>query len=555
MRKERYPQTQNRMYFKEHDHREIIMDDQYHGAVYVDDEVEPAWRKYKPRLITYYFTGGSNSYDALMISADIKNKYFSKISNSYFSNYAVYQCGEKLYSNYQAGSTKKYALVTTNGYDWKKKQVSSLYNPGTYLGPYGDKYAYISNSGYKLISFDYNYGDLDFGELEVAAQASGSVSNMNYIGQINNDTYKGALFFTYSAYKTTIYLVTGTDFSVQEIFSYTGSATNRFANSTPSIQMFYVNNTYIILLPQIILSRAPTATNGTYLMYHKLVMLASPTGAPESWTETTVIPQYLSIDVRDNESNRVYYYHQNNNFTTATNGRMRIFDIIYSDSKYYIYVYKWESYTSYQDYTKRGNQKIITKPETVPVHYGKIVALCSDDLENWTEYSLPDYVDISFYNDSDILDGRHGIGIAQPIGYSSVRFFFNGRNLRSSTPSGILPSEQYFWDMTDFAPCFFGNNLNDINYLPTIETINSRIGFPLNEDINLMRGISLYESDMVTLKFKGYIFANFKDPLFQNNSDSYVYLLSNTDGDYCIKPDMSQGNVDPISEEDYIFDT
>ena len=70
-RKRKKQKQTARMFFREKDHREIIMDDSYHGAIYLAEQVEPAWRRYKPRLVIGEISSGG------LISVDVENNYFS----------------------------------------------------------------------------------------------------------------------------------------------------------------------------------------------------------------------------------------------------------------------------------------------------------------------------------------------------------------------------------------------------------------------------------------------------------------------------------------------
>lgn len=552
MRRERNPQTQNRMVFRNKDHREIIMEDQYHGAVYVGDDPKVAWRKYKPRLI---FQRGakieyhSAIYPGYLYSIDTENKYFSKtLTDAFGNNY--------LFGNIYHKQNANLCLSSINGYDWKKKTTSTFFDINNYLGSYGNYELFQSGNYYDIYGMDYDEENFDFsGPTKVGSM----YIDKTYRGQINNDLYQGGIFSTSSNYKLTIYLVTGLNFESQEIFSHTGTRINRCA----VLGMFYVNKQYFIIIDYETYSRYPTYENGSYTIYHELRMLHSESGAPGAWIEEVIVPTHTYCYVSDNERNKITYNYRYNEPSFPVH-------MIYHDSKYYIYMENRDSYTSWENYTKRNNTKVIYGGGSDLV-YEHLYIYYSSDLSSWTWTGTypPDYIDVPFFNSEEIFTGRHGIGIMKPNVYSGIRFFLNGVSIRNDQPeasSNYLPNEQHPSHTLAYnVPGFFGPGSNsgtnkaNRQYVNLIESINGKIqniGDSENNDIWIFKYLTVYNDydhpSGSNIIFTGLIAANFTDPLFRDNSECYVYLLV-APSDFAVGPDFDN-NVDPISTEDYIFD-
>lgn len=555
MRRERKPQTQNRMVFKNQDHREIIMEDQYHGAVYIDDDPEPAWRKYKPRLLSmntglYNKTvdGHTIKMGANLIGIDEENIYVSGYPFPYYDSFyhsPNFKLGNILYKNIQTiddnNRTHYYGYASINGYDWKQKEVSvffdsrfeDVYQYGKYLIKY-------ENSLFNFYEIDYNEGSSEFIEPTIVKQ----VSNLDrYIGCIETEEHQGALFYSNRSRVVTINLVTGLDLNSQTIFTYNGTNMNYVTVGN----LYYCNQRYFLFITY---SRR-SSSNASYYLYNKLNVLCSEPGDPTTWTEHTVIPEYLYENVVDNDRNRIFYNVQINTCNSLAGFMM------YQDSNYYLYMNKTTAaYTPYDIYYKSGSTKVITGHGQDGTDYEKIVVFVSSDLNYWEEHSLPQYVDIPFFWDSDLYDnnGRHGSYLTPCESYNSVRFFLDGNLLRvPSAPYGVLPSEPYYGTTSNqYIPNLIGNfnTLNSNSYIIDNEILNGkiqRIGDSDTTDLWICRPIFVLEAPYyVNYSFYKWIAVHFTDPYFRW-SDDEVYLLEGIT--------RSPANVDPISEEDYIFDT
>ena len=560
MRRERYPQTQNRMVYKDKDHREIIMDDNYHGAVYIDDDMFPAWRKYKPRsiFVNYRdFSYKSSAMQGALFSIDTENKYFSMFPSYYFdvSNYFVF--GNIYYMNFHMGG-KNWGLASINGYDWKKYEVSVFLNRSDYIGNYGDYIIFRNNDYYYVYKITYNSENYTFSEPTLVTQV-GAYDYGEYLGQVSNDLYKGAIFYRGTSIRANeINLVTGDNFDVQNIITFDNSGLTKAV----VLKMLYVNNQYMIFIRYYIDSAPQSSLS--YQTYHKITVLCSDSCSPDSWHEETIRPQELDSYTIDNDQNRITCYWQSDNTSTST-----VLHVTYINSKYYVYLYHTYAYNSWQNYYIEWRQgrrvKVITGGGR-DVMFSYVTVYCSEDLINWTNYTLPTYLDIPFFNSEDILVGRHGNGIMQ-CNYNGVRFFLDGKELQRSLssyypfPSGVISNQPYLSEGDNYRPDPFNGMLSSNSQYDNIrpfEAINGEVQPTGNSDMNdiwISRTISIPEDEHHIYYYGIYVCINFKNPLFGYDPDNYVYLLNNNHGDWGNKnPSYYYNNVDPISQEDYIFD-
>ena len=341
MRRERKPQTQNRMVFRNRDHREIIMEDQYHGAVYIDDEPEPAWRKYKPKLLSMdiggyniVYDGSSRSLGGCLISFDVDNKYVSFADHKASTYQATsYKLGNMLYKQ-----EASYGYTSINGYDWKAKQVTfsglssnpTIYQYGKYLMAYG------SNS-YNFYEIDYNEGNAEFSGPTIVKQISSfPFSWQKHLGHVDTDEYQGAFFFYgntvasfgagLTSYKNvSVKLSLGLDMEYQDVFTYTGS---NYDSCTVS-NVFNVNQRYVFFIRYFRFT-SWNSQDVSSNIYGRTSILYSDPGDPTSWHEVAVTPERLFIKRVDNLRNRIYDHIQI--------GRLSGITMIYKNSTYYLYM-------------------------------------------------------------------------------------------------------------------------------------------------------------------------------------------------------------------------
>ena len=561
-RRERYPQTQNRMVFKDKDHREIIMDDQYHGAVYIDDDKFPAWRKYKPRSFVFdipSYSYQSSAYTGAIVSVDTENEYFSILrSYNYNAKNAQYVFGNIYYKNYREGN-KIYGYASLNGYDWKKYEVSIYLDADNFIGLYSDGILMRNGNYYQLYKITYDSENYTFSEPTLVSQIDANTCG-TYMGQIYNDLYHGGLFVLYRSYAScTIYLVTEDNFEMQQIRIYDLSSRLLYISGWG---FYHVNNKYLLFMTYGTLSRP--ASNLTYEGYEQRVVLYSDTGAPDSWVESTIIPKRLVSNVVDNNTNKITASNKNASASISGLGLYNvestneILHVAYIDSIYYVYVQYNYAFNAWMNYYRSGNTKVITGTGSDTL-YTYLVVYTSRSLENWDTFTLPTYIDIPFFKHYYITNGRCGYGIMMPNG-SGVRFYLDGSEL-SRSPRGLPPGyypNQPIYSTAAYAPNPFSNTRPDLTNgntttVPQIEIINGKIqqsGNLENNEIWLFQ--SLPANYYTTFHEIMYICVRIKDPFFRNNSGSYVYLLSNSSNDAGTR--YVYENVDPIIDSDYIFD-
>ena len=561
MRRERKPQTQNRMVFRNRDHREIIMEDQYHGAVYIDNEPEPAWRKYKPRLLPMYIGSYTVTYDSSTraygcgpISFDVENTYVSFTKGSLLTTESA---NDKLYKlgNMLCRCGNGNPIVSMNGYDWKSstERIEPLADKRTDKYQYG-RYliAYYSNS-YNFYEINYNEGSAGF-TTTIVKQMS-SFPWKVYLGEIDTEEYQGCfalygtrvsggarlLDFTDSYKNVTVKLITGLDMSSQDIFTYTGSDLETCKVS----RICDVNKRYAFVITYIRKVPTPRAErDDSCKKYIRTSILYSDQEDPTVWHESQIISERLYMDREDNMSNRIYDHIQSGSFESAP-------IILYQDSTYYFYIYKHTAtYTPYTKYYWRNNLKYITGYDQDGVDYEKLVVFTSTDLIHWQEYELPQYVDVPFYWDFDLAEnnGRHGGYLRQNTDYTGVRFYLDGNAQRyaSALSSGMLPCDESNIIRPDYYTPQFFKGVNDFEIIDG--KIQKRSNLE-NEDLWMCRPVYKYNSTHSDYIYYRWIAVCFTDFLFRVG-DSEVYLL-----DQANPYNQSFSNVDPISEEDYVFDT
>ena len=143
----------SRIYYRERDHREVITEDSYHGAMYLPEQVEPVWRRYKPRLVMGNVISSLDDTDSYFVAVDVENKYFTMLTNNYRRNSSGidrYELGafntnrsllivnkDIIWCSYiqlydlDRPEYAAYGMISRNGYDWKLLPFYPL-PPGIY---------------------------------------------------------------------------------------------------------------------------------------------------------------------------------------------------------------------------------------------------------------------------------------------------------------------------------------------------------------------------------------------------------------------------------------
>lgn len=348
MGRQRLRQRQSaRLYYKDHDHRDMILNDEYLNGVYTPDHpYEVSWRKYKKLSLLL----SSNEYYLQQISIDVANKFVSFSRANWYSNFQAFGSNYIMYGGY----------LSKNGYDYKYVQ-DYVSQSGTYryARRYGFDYTLNSSSRkitVKVVDFDWNTGQQYAGE--------------EYIRTIEKtfDTWRGnltpcgeaedGLFFywqwterasttypyTYHHYFE-LYHVNNSGFSLSFADDWIDSSAQQFVKAVPrlvychdgvhcGVNSYRTNDNWGVRLW--VSNDAVTWTTVDLI----------PSAPPTSGLAMTVIPVYRG---------GTWYFYVERNWN-------------------YRQYYKWELYTS-------------------------------TDLDTFTQVSLPDYIDIPVLG---YEDGIHG---------------------------------------------------------------------------------------------------------------------------------------------------
>lgn len=346
MAKTRYRQRQSaRIYFEEHDHRDIVYNDEYVNGIYIGEQVEPAWRKYKKK--TFIIGGQAHPYE-YGYSVDAQNKFVS-ISSDWMGEAPILVGNNIMFGQF----------LSKNGYDFKYMDIQSTYGTGGYKFK-RDSMCSVYNVGYvaycEWTSFQYRNGEsqsravtggqvtLDDGDTANASIAycgetpDGCLAWRSKVTQISQ-TYP----YTYK-YNYDLFHVTPSGFDPVYSIEWTGG--NRESRPFPT-NVQNQGGKYISVYPY-------RGTSG-----QGVKLLVSEEGSEDTWSEVDIIPLEPS----------------------TANSQWQSWYAFYVDGTWYFYfqkrynnVYKWELYTS-------------------------------TNLSTFTRVFLPDYLDIPILSYGN---GEHG---------------------------------------------------------------------------------------------------------------------------------------------------
>lgn len=416
----RYRQRQSaRIYFEERDHRDIIVNDNYHGAVYIGEQIEPAWRRYKPRLIPFGMDAFEELYHDIMYSFDVTNKFFSLLQEDWGDDYIEPVSTSNDWGCYYVGNIANTGCITKNGHDYK-----SINSSGSYMSPtqkYGsDRTVSVSaNISTRVVTLNWAY--LDYSQGNKFANIVDDATTRTFdidTDHLNANSWCGrstnGCFFYYTTSSQT-----STTTTINEWLSLS-------ENKSASLQLIWQNTTtydrygtYTRPINSMriwkcgthyVAQRRWTDNNG----FITLAVMVSSDSDLTTWTTTQLVLQggsYLGISQVLYRNGTVYAY------GTTANG-------------------VWTLWTS-------------------------------SDFTTWTQVTLPDYVDIPYCNDADINTGRHG-AVVTPT-YQGIRLVLN----RNATLP-VLPNNYFSQNFTQFPPRY-----GEENYF---EVINGTITGDLNSE-------------------------------------------------------------------------
>lgn len=109
-----------RINLRKKDHREVILNDIYHNAIYIGQDGFPSWRKYKHKKII------TEAFDRLL-SIDCDNEVVHIAEDSRDCGYGFYRTQDYIYNfyEYSSGSTNRRIYVSANGSDFKRIAMPS----------------------------------------------------------------------------------------------------------------------------------------------------------------------------------------------------------------------------------------------------------------------------------------------------------------------------------------------------------------------------------------------------------------------------------------------
>ena len=408
----RYRQRQSaRIYFEEHDHRDIIMKDNYHGAVYIGEQIEPAWRRYKPRLIPFGMDAFEELYHDIMYSFDVTNKFFSLLQEDFGDDYIEPVTASNDRNCYYLGNLANTGCITKNGHDYKWIDESGLYmSPSQKYG--SDRAVFVNaNISTRVVTMRWAYLDYRQGEkfARVVDDSTERTFNID-TDHINATAWCGrstnGCFFYYttssqSGSTTTIKeylsLSENKSASLQLIWQHTTTYETYGTYTRPvnSMRIWKCGTHYVA-------QRRWVNNQGIYT----LAVMVSSDSDLTTWTTTQLVASggaYLGIAQVLYRNGTVYAY------GTTANG-------------------VWTLWTS-------------------------------SDFATWTQVSLPDYIDIPYCKDADINTGRHG-AVATP-NYNGIRLVLNRTATLPSLPSGYISQ-----NFTQFPPRY-----GDENYFEVINGV------------------------------------------------------------------------------------
>lgn len=451
----------SRIYYRDKDHREVIMDDSYHGAMYLAEQYEPVWRRYKPRLVFGVVKSIDNiTFTGHLVTVDVENKYFSMLH--YFPRYEVF--GESYYRlrtpllshespfilnndmiwtifidiSDRDRSGGGFGLISKNGYDWKTLEYYPLPPGVTNYGGY-QKFAnglYIFADRYpeKLYDvYDLKYQD---GEQIATIEGLGTIPYDNTlggysIGGINTSQYSGYVTYkttttsvvrnriTYFTYKYDLNVYDYSTSSFINIYHKDGPANVPSSDQayydkvTGDVKAVYYTNDYFFFIQHWYV-RSRTTGLGT----ERLICCYAPISNINinSWSENTI-------------TTNIY------NPTTSSPDYMR-----YDYNCYFVTFRNNKAYFYIMYYIGTGDSMI-----------AEWHLFISSDLQNWERVVLPDYLDVPYFNE-DNSDNRYGVIVNSQYDYVRVPLCSTAL---SGVPSNTLLAVDNMADMLNV----FGFNM------------------------------------------------------------------------------------------------
>ena len=405
-----------RVYFQEHDHRDIIMGDNYHGAVYIGEDIEPKWRKYKPRLIHFvnsypispYYNGGAFAFD-------VTNQFFSLAMQEDYEDEGI--------TPLPADDDRYFCLVgslawtwgiSKNGYDFKRIGDTSPYFNEWHR--YGSNYTvniinYPSSSdvvtmGWAGIRYNEGQQTADTYTVSTAtySKSNDHIYGRSYCGRqtdgcflaysertLSNNVYYCHDYLSLSTNRSTLSLIWEHSYSYNPNQDYTiKSAFNDSDNKIWKCGTNYISG-------MIITERTGSSTD--YSFYFR----TSSDSDLSTWTENLILHRCGS--------------------------NCRIACVMYRNGTAYIYVW-----------LANYNLALFT----------------TSDFSTFTQVQLPDYIDIPFLDSADIDNDRYG-AVDNPT-YDAVRLVINNTAVLPSLPN----------DYVQFTLTSFGDRYEHQNYFESI---------------------------------------------------------------------------------------
>jgi len=460
MGRQRNKQNQTaRIYYRERDHREVIMDDSYHGAMYLPDQVEPVWRRYKPRLVMGSVVTSENSssgHNSHLVTVDVENKYFTMLT--YIPDYYQYvgvlrtvSCSRIFIPNkdiiwvYYAetyldrgdGGFPSCGLISKNGYDWKPMQYWPLppgvHNYGQHERVFGDGHFIFDDQTNLYSVYDFDYQE---GENVATIICLGSVPRNNVYGYaiapINTEQYSGYISYknttTYVIRNRIYYYTYKYDVNIYDYLSsswvniyHKDGASNVQAQAYDVDRLDDVRATYC-LNDQIFFIECWTKTSqSTGMTTQRFVCVHSPMSNINlnSWTES----EFFSWEYRATPSSSADYYVNRLSFIMVRNDT--------------VYLYMVRHFSANNE---------------------KWALFKTSNLIDWEEIVLPDYLDVPYFNE-DNSNGKYGVVVESEYDYVRIPISMSALN---NVPSNIvLATDDYikiFGGNMGFLPTGYGNN-------------------------------------------------------------------------------------------------
>ena len=526
-RKRKKQKQTARMFFREKDHREIIMDDSYHGAIYLAEQVEPAWRRYKPRLVIGEISSGG------LISVDVENNYFSCLTEWRSDNPSDYVRGiTSQQPIFRAGYLQAFcscydmlpeyrsrllgAIISKNGYDWKRVDYTdNIHSFNSNVQSYGKDllFDYIRSNLVCFWKFDYNEGNKYTEGWEHITDLSWQNTNGDYCGVIDTDNYNGCFLYRtvttirrvgttyYYTYNYNIYMFLDLSLPATLCFQKTISDVSQSMQvyTERARDVWWVHKTKdTVFFLQARFKRDLT----TNLDQNRLFCYSSSIDNinTSSWIESEIIPWA-------NNNNCQWDYQK--------------YLVLYRNNIVYLYLYCYKVIS--------GNL----------IRFWRLFT--TSDFQQWNEITLPDYLDIPFFNYNND-DYRYGVIIPSP--YNKIRIILNTEALNYTLPSGtVLVS---YANLADIYGDYIGSGRVNTGYVSRhwndyFESIDGELTSNISyEDLWLF---DLYPNTIIHIN-------NLE---FEEDSNNYAYYFPDT-------PKDTSGNVlyprfkETIDSSDYIFD-